>query len=190
MKLERNQLGQARQACVEEERKLARMVAQMERLLQVIRASMERIRREMQRRLAQAKTCMTTAERRYRDAMLKLQRIELDEKAKQARNGPDPTGASGAEGNALAAAKQVEEQRQLVAQYSQEVTWACDSFLQAERAVHETEQRLRQQEEEAKKAVSAAKERQKEALSGLRDLKSVFDKADGLLRDYERGGDD
>ncbi len=188
MKLERTQLKQARQACKDEERPLASDVSRMEDSLRDIRSSVEYIRRDGQMRLTQAKTGMTTQESRYREAMLKLQRLEVNGAREQSSG--TRKGKSGAREKEVVAIDPTEEQRQLVAEYAQEVTRVCEHYTKTERENQETEQRLRQLVKEAEGAVSAAQNRQKEALRVLKKLGSAFDAAEKLLCDYERPRDD
>lgn len=191
MKLERNQLYQARQACQDEERELGRTMARMEELCRNIRGSMAFIRNENRRRLAQAKTLMATQERQYRDAMLKLQRLEMGEAKKQSSGEHEEKGGmKGAGGQVMPENRQLEMQRQLVEEYAQEITRGCEDYLQTEREVQETEKRLIQQEKEAEQAMSAVRRPKENALRELKSLRQVFDRADALLRDYERVGDD
>ncbi len=190
MKLERPQLDQARQACKEEERQLASAVSRMEDCLQDIRSSAEFIRRDGQMRLAQAKTGMATQEIRYREAMLKLQRLEVNGARAQPSGGRKGKTGAGGKANNADAPDPTEEQRQLVDEYAQEVTRVCEHFTKTESETQATEERLRQLVKEAEEAVSAARRRHEEALRVLKQLGRVFDDAEKLLRDYERGGDD
>ena len=194
MKLEHTQLEQARRACLDEKRALAQMHAQMENVLKDILTSVEFIRKDGQRRLAEARTWINTQENRYRDAILTLQRFEIEGASKQPgdnQGSPKTQAKTGRkDGEEVASVDRTEAQRQLVEECTREVTRVCEHFGRTEQEVHETEKRLSQKKGEAKNAEAVAKRWYEKACLELKYITRVFDEVEKLLQDYEGARDD